>query len=169
MKRNGFCFDGIAFVERPIDEPNPEFDGVVRRQWIISGQGIVDGSRYGFFLVVEHQPFESGIEADGVVALGLLVPAEQRGLLESVAVPFQVVDKEVVVMRIVGSKRIDRVGIVKPQVAVTVGIADAQDDFARQGAVGIHQVVQTLIGDLWLDGVFHLFLAGCQEKEGEEE
>lgn len=64
-----------------------------------------------------------------------------------------------------GSERRERIRVVQPQVAVAIGIADAQHYLASEGAVGIHQVGQPLIIDFWLDGVFHLFLTGGQRKK----
>ena len=76
MEPNRFGFDGVAFVQGSVEEMCPEFDCIVGRHGIEDHHGVVDDARDGGFLVVEDQPFEPCVEADGVEALGLLVPAD---------------------------------------------------------------------------------------------
>lgn len=92
MEMNHIGFNGVAFVKGSVDDMCPELDGVVGRQRVENRHRIVDGTRHGGRIVMENQPFEPGVETDGVERLCLLVPAEQWGLHKGAPIPFQIVD-----------------------------------------------------------------------------
>ena len=75
-------------------------------------------------------------------------------------------------MRVVEAERIERVAVVEAEVAVAVGIGKGDDALAAEGAVGVEQVGEALVGNLRLDGILHRLLAGHrrqgQEKQSDE-
>ena len=152
FKTDWIRFDGVALVKCPIDDMGLEFDGVVGRKRVEQHDGVVDGARDGLHFVVEQQSLESHIEVDGV-------SDEMR------SIPTEIIDDEVVIMWIVRPERIERVGIIKAQIAIAVGVADAEDDLTRKGAVSIYQIGDAFVGNPRFNGIFHLFLAGYQEHK----
>ena len=71
-------------------------------------------------------------------------------------------------MRVVETKRIGRVSVVKAEVAVAVGVGEGKNALATESAVGVEQIGKTLILNLRLDGIFHWLLAGNDRQNQEK-
>ena len=66
------------------------------------------------------------------------------------------------------TERRQRVIVVKAQVAVTIGIGERNDALAAEGAVGIEQIGETLIGNHRLNRIHHGFLARTHRQDEEK-
>ena len=75
-------------------------------------------------------------------------------------------------MCVVEPERRKGVGIVEAQVAVAISVRERDDALTAERAVGIHQIGETLVCNLRLDGVFHGLLAAThhqsQKKQPDE-
>lgn len=150
---------GIAFVEGAVEDTDLKLHRICGRKRILHLHLILNRARNGFYFIVENQAFEPRIKRNRIVLLRLLVPKHQRHLHKLPVHRLEIIDHHIIIMRVVGTKRINRVGIVKTQVAIAIGVAEREYAFATESAVGIEDIGEPVVGDMRLGRIFHLLTA----------